>query len=114
VDLDTTARPDSSEPPAQVYSWHQKLSSVLFAIFCFEMGIFLIVFPWLGSWQTNYFAWIAPESSLGAWVADGWRGTWASPYFRGAISGLGLVNVYISLVQVIRLRRFSAGASDDE
>jgi hypothetical protein len=28
-------------------------------------------------------------------------------YVRGGISGLGVVNLYISLVEVLRLRRFS-------
>ena len=35
------------------------------------------------------------------------QSVWVSPYFRGAISGIGLVNIYISFVEVFRLRRFS-------
>jgi hypothetical protein len=30
---------------------------------------------------------------------------WVSPYFRGAISGLGVVNIYISLLEVVSMRR---------
>ena len=33
------------------------------------------------------------------------RDVWDSSYFRGALSGLGLVNIYISLAEVFRLRR---------
>jgi hypothetical protein len=84
------------------YRWYHKLSGLLYVIFCFEMGIFLTVLPWLDIWDTNYFAWIAPESG---W----WRGFWMSPYVRGAVSGIGLVNIYIALVEVFRLRRFSGG-----
>jgi hypothetical protein len=96
------------------YSWHQKLSRVLFSIFCFELGVFLIVFPWLENWPANYFSWVSPESSMGAWIAGNWRGFWTSPYLRGAISGLGFVNVYISILEVVRLRRFASQSVDEE
>jgi hypothetical protein len=49
-------------------------------------------------WPNNYFATVVPE----------WRRFWVSPYVRGAVSGLGLVNVVIALSEVFRLRRFSA------
>jgi hypothetical protein len=32
---------------------------------------------------------------------------WDNAYLRGAVSGLGIVNVYISLVEIFRLRRFA-------
>jgi hypothetical protein len=35
-------------------------------------------------------------------------GVWDSPYFRGALSGLGVVNIYISLAEVFRFRRTPA------
>lgn len=98
---------DSPQTAAPVYRWYHKLSNLLFAIFCFEMGLFLIVFPWVDAWSVNYFGYIAPATSGEAAVAEIWRGLWLSPYFRGAVSGLGLVNLYISFVEVFRLRRFS-------
>ena len=102
---------DSPQTAAPVYRWYHKLSNLLFAIFCFEMGLFLIVFPWVDAWSVNYFGYIAPATSGEAAVAEIWRGLWLSPYFRGAVSGLGLVNLYISFVEVFRLRRFSTPAS---
>ena len=89
------------------HRWYHKLAGVLFAIFCFEMGLFLIVFPWVPYWGTNYFASLAASTYQQAAFADLWRSIWFSPYFRGAVSGLGLLNLYISFVQVFRLRRFS-------
>ncbi len=82
------------------YRWYHKLSGLLYVIFCFEMGIFLLVLPWLRIWETNYFSWVVPDSG---W----WRGLWLSPYVRGIVSGVGLVNIFIALVEVFRLRRFS-------
>jgi hypothetical protein len=87
------AEPGDEGPP---YRWHDKLLALLGVIFCFELGVFLVVFPWATEWDINYF----PRLPL--WL----RELWISPYFRGAVSGLGLVNIYISFVEVFRLRRF--------
>jgi len=82
-----------AEPPKT--SWFHKLASLLFIIVCFEVGVFLLVFPWMDYWSNNSIASLAP------WVREFWEST----YFRGALSGLGLVNIYISLGEVFRLRR---------
>ncbi len=76
-------------------TWYQKLGILLFITVCFEVGVFLLVFPWMDAWNNNSIAGLAP------WTRD----VWNSPYFRGALSGLGLINIYISLVEVFRLRR---------
>ena len=76
--------------------WYSKLLSLCFIVFCFEIGVFLVVFPWLdNTWETNQVASLAP------WLAD----IWGNPFFRGALSGLGLVNVYISVAEVLRMIR---------
>jgi hypothetical protein len=93
--------------PAPSERWFRKLLQLLFAIFCFEMGLFLVLFPWFGHWEINYFAWFSPSSANALDTAQRWRAIWLSPYFRGAVSGLGLVNIYIALTEVFRLKRFS-------
>jgi hypothetical protein len=85
--------------------WYHKLSSLLFAIFCFELGLFLLIFPWVEAWGLNYFGYLSPSTYQQASMAGVWRSIWLSPYFRGAISGLGLLNLYISFSEVSRLRR---------
>ena len=35
------------------------------------------------------------------------RGVWLNGYFRGAVSGLGVLDLWIALGEVFRLRRFS-------
>jgi hypothetical protein len=69
------------------------------------MGLFLLMFPWVDAWNWNYFSYIQAASYQEASLAEWWRRVWLSPYFRGAISGLGLLNLYISLHRVFRLRR---------
>ncbi len=68
-------------------SWLTRLANFAFVVLCFELGAFLLVYPWMDHWTTNWFADYGP----------GWRNVWVNPYVRGAVSGLGLVNLGISL-----------------
>ena len=81
-----------------VARWYRKFGAVIFIVFTFEVGVFLAVFPWMESWDTNWVPTLAP------WV----REVWMNPYVRGGLSGLGLVDVYISFLEIFRMRRFSA------
>jgi hypothetical protein len=83
--------------PPPVYHWYHKMSAVVFITFCLEMGLFLLIFPWTESWDSNYFSGLMPQM----------KSFWDNLYVRGAVSGLGVVNLYISLVEIYRLRRFA-------
>jgi hypothetical protein len=83
----------------------RRLWLVLFAIFAFEVGLFLIVFPWMDSWTLNHLPGFFASSQIA--VQD----LWDDPYFRGALSCLGIVNVYIALREVVQLIRRSKQAS---
>ena len=82
-------------PPAPRYHWYHKLSAVLFITLCLDIGLFLLIGPWTDYWD-NF-----------ASFMHAWRPYLDNMYVRGAISGLGMVNLYISLGEVFRLRRFS-------
>ncbi len=78
--------------------WFQRLSSVLFILFCFELGLFLLIYPWTDNWSDNYFAWMLhgrPQAS--------WHMFWDNSYVRGGLSGLGLVNLWIALMEVFHM-----------
>ena len=103
--MDAETRPAETAPPATEparpgpalphRSFASKFLGLVFVIFCFEVGVFLVVFPWMSLWEIN---------SLPAkanWLID----IWGSPYFRGALSGVGLVNIYISFSEMVRLIR---------
>jgi hypothetical protein len=75
--------------------WLRKAAAVAYALFCFELGVVLLLLPWVDLWNQNYFArFIAPA-------------LWTSPYLRGAVSGLGVVDIGISFLEIVRLRRFA-------
>jgi len=72
-----------------------RLLRLCFAIFTFEIGLFLTVFPWVDIWSMNYFSgWLPALENV-----------WDNPYFRGAITGVGLVNIYVACAEVLRLFR---------
>ena len=91
--------PSVDEPVHARHTWYHKLGVFLFIIVCFEVGAFLTVFPWTPQWDSNSVANLFPFL----------RDLWTSSYFRGALSGLGLLNIYISLGEVTRLRKSGRG-----
>jgi hypothetical protein len=83
--------------PPPTYHWYQKVSAVVFITFCLEIGMYLLIVPWTESWDGNYFSALLPHM----------KSYWDNLYVRGAVSGLGAVNLYISLSEIFRLRRFA-------
>ncbi len=65
------------------------LIAALFA----EVGLVLVVVPWSPLWDRNYFLDALPQI----------RAVVTNDYFRGAVSGLGLINVAASVVELIGL-----------
>jgi len=84
------------------HGWAHKLGVILFVIVCFEVGVFLLIFPWTQQWDANLLANLIP----------GLHDFWSSSYFRGAWSGLGVLNIYISIGELLRLRRPSRPPAD--
>jgi hypothetical protein len=84
-------------PEPRIYQWYHKMSAVVFIAFCVELGLSLLIYPWTEYWSKNYFSIAIPALS----------DYWDNVYLRGAISGLGVVNLYISFIEIFRLRRFA-------
>ena len=59
------------------------LRRLLFMAFFVEVGLLLIVLPWLPYWDRNYFVSIWPPL----------RPVLVNDFVRGAVSGLGLLNL---------------------
>ena len=67
---------------------------LLYVLICLEVGIFLLLVPWSAIWERNYFLQAYPGLSIV--VLD--------PMFRGAVSGLGVANLYLGLNEIIGRR----------
>ena len=74
--------------------WRGRLQAILLILFCLEVGIVLVLLPWSSFWDRNYFCSLAPR----------WSYLLSSSYVRGAVSGLGLLNVWIAVAEFWRLR----------
>jgi len=89
-------RPHVESQPAPAPRWRpNRLVRVCFAIFTFEIGLFLVVFPWVDTWDFNYFQDLFPAL----------ENIWDDPYFRGALTGLGFVNIYVAILEVVKVLR---------
>jgi hypothetical protein len=55
-----------------------------------EIGLLLVLIPWSRFWERNYFADLVPAI----------RFVMSNNYVRGAVSGLGLLNIWLALVEL--------------
>ncbi len=89
--------PLDGDAPRPASSWRIRVWQVLIAVFVFEIGLVLIILPWRDMWYLNYFR---QSFSFLEYV-------WDRNYFRGAISTLGAVNIYIAFQELLRAFRRS-------
>ncbi len=66
-----------------------------FILFCFELGFFLIFVPWSALWENN----VLLSYSLPL------RGFVLNNFVRGAVSGLGVVDVVLGLTELNKFRK---------
>jgi hypothetical protein len=74
-----------------------RLFRIVYIVFCFEIGVFLFVFPWIPLWTKNYFV---DHFPLFASIVRNY-------FLRGAVSGLGLADVWLAIFEASRFRRGS-------
>jgi hypothetical protein len=68
---------------------------LLFVAYLVEAGLVLVIVPWSGLWERNAFLQMAAF-----WVADVARSGW----FRGAVSGIGLMLVAAGFAEAVSIR----------
>jgi hypothetical protein len=96
--------------PFTIYHSHMsaKLSVIFYIVLCLEIGIVLTLLPWipqgtlgLSDWGNNYFLLYAARKTglyaLQTVVASGW--------VRGAVSGVGLLNVGIAFWEIFHFKQ---------
>lgn len=85
-----------------------KLSVIFYIVLCLEIGIVLTLLPWipqgtlgLSDWGNNYFLLYAARKTgsytLQTVVASGWM--------RGAVTGIGLLNLGIAFWEIFHFRQ---------
>ena len=69
-----------------------RLLAVAFILFCFEIGLFLVFVPWSALWENNVL--LAYSFTL--------RELLLNNFIRGAISGLGAIDVLLGFSELGR------------
>lgn len=78
-----------------------RLTLILFIMICFEIGFLLVFLPWHRTWSDNALLYYAAETLESPWV----RQVMLSGYVRGAVTGLGLVNIIIGVREILNFKK---------
>ena len=82
----------------------ERLTVVLFILLCLLLGVYLILAPWdalFGPWGENYLL-VFLSDKTGAPII---QRTVASTWFRGAVTGLGVMNLLIAFWEIGHFRQ---------
>jgi hypothetical protein len=74
-------------PRAGQSIWIRRITAIIYVLFSVELGILLVLLPWKEVWTDNSFFIAYPELRL--WLNHN--------FVRGAVSGLGLINIWIGV-----------------
>ncbi len=69
---------------------------VIYVLYCLEVGIFLLVYPWMRLWDQNFL--LQYSSFL--------RVVLLNDFFRGAVSGLGIANLILGAWEGAHFQRY--------
>jgi hypothetical protein len=98
VNEPSSAGPVLVMPPAKgpnrPHRWLQRVWLVVFVLFCLEVGIILTVLPWTKLWTDNSLLLSFP--ALKEFLNYG--------FVRGLVSGLGLVDIWMGVVEAVTYR----------
>jgi hypothetical protein len=89
--------PQADPEPAPI--WLQRLSLIVLVLFCFYIGGLLAVLPW----SPRYFdsnGWLLAHPAIGSIVSHSWM--------RGILSGIGLLDVWIGISELMHYRDYRA------
>ena len=81
----------------------ERLTVIFFIVLCLLLGLYLILAPWdalFGPWGENYLlVFLSDKTGLPTL-----RQTVASTWFRGAVTGLGVVNIIIAVWEMAHFK----------
>jgi hypothetical protein len=68
----------------------------IYVLYCFEVGLILIFFPWMQLWENNWILNLSPHLKL----------LLLNNFFRGAVTGLGVANLVLGVWEVAHFREY--------
>src|SRR5689334_12758588 len=84
----------------------ERLTVIFFITLCLLLGIYLTLLPWIsfgivGDWGDNYLLVFVAEKTGLPLIQQ----TIASTWFRGAVTGLGIVNLIIAFWEIAHFKQ---------
>ena len=73
-----------------------KVLFVIYVLYCLEVGIFLLVYPWMRLWDQNFLL------QYSVYL----RVVLLNDFVRGAVSGLGIANLILGAWEVAHFQRY--------
>src|ERR1700753_725774 len=92
VKTEETSRSPRQQKPNVIIRWHRRVLGLCLVIFALELGLFLLIYPWRHEWSMSWIPVHSPSLFR----------LWMNRYFRGVISGLGLLNIYVALAELFK------------
>jgi hypothetical protein len=77
-----------------------KVTVIVYILICFEVGILLLILPWTQFWEDNFFLFFITNKLNAPWMPT----FLTSGYVRGAVTGLGVLNILAGLRDIIKFR----------
>lgn len=76
-----------------------RLFKIIYILYSIEAGVFLLWLPWTSFWDTNYLTYLYPQILP----------VITNPFFKGAVLGLGIVNLMIGIHEIVHFKKLSKG-----
>ena len=92
-----------------------KLTVIFFIILCLMVGVFLTLLPWVNlggivDWGDNYILNLITQKTgltiIKEMVASGW--------FRGAVTGLGILNLFLAFWEMAHFNKSVKALEEDD
>jgi len=77
-----------------------KITVIVYILICFEVGTLLLILPWSPYWEDNFFLYYINSKLNASWVPT----LLMSGYVRGAVTGLGALNILAGLRDIFKFR----------
>jgi hypothetical protein len=92
--MPASASTTAGEMPTRGEIWLQRTMLIVRVVFLLELGLFLTVLPWMDAWSHNGL--LLPHEWLQVLLVNN--------FVRGAVSGLGLVDLWLGISEAVRYR----------
>jgi hypothetical protein len=83
---------DSNQPARSGMSWFW---NIIYIVYSLEVGAVLLSLPRLRFWENNYLLYVYPQI----------RPIVTNAYFKGAVIGLGIVNILIGIQEIVHFKK---------